>query len=394
MTPSQANFYRLLRLTLSPGVRDAFQLQVDGLGNIPRRGPALIVANHRSFVDPFLLGAAVPRTINFLAASFVFKLPGFGQLASQTGAIPVDIAGGRRAMPALERVVDCLRKGQVVGIFPEGVASFRKGAEGIARFQMGFVKALAAARMPELPVIPCAIVGEGERALAELPPALMRLIDRSGQFANSATELRVPRQVWVGVGKPLMLGQLLGDEPEKPQLQAATEAVRSQVHQLYERGAAHLAIEPTPLVFDIGPVQLRLARPGLPGDRRPPDLGDEEAVLANYPGTWWPSPQPGEDWLLISDRKLTLWRPPNSNLPLRWEHIAEIRTRRPVGEPGQLLIRERGGREHLFSPADPAALPKLRAAIAEALKSGHAGADADFENALWERDHRHPEGQS
>jgi 1-acyl-sn-glycerol-3-phosphate acyltransferase len=391
MTPSQANFYRLLRMTLGPGVREAFQMTVDGLANVPRRGPALIVCNHRSFVDPFLLGAAVPRTINFLAASFVFKVPGFRRLAAQTGAIPVDIAGGRRAAPALDKVVDCLRQGQVVGIFPEGVASFRKGAEGIARFQLGFVKALAAARMPELPIIPCAIIGEGERALAELPPALMRLIDRSDQFAHAATELRVPRQVWVGVGKPLMLGQLLGDEPEKPLLQAATEAVRAQVHQLYEAGAAHLAIEPAPLVFDIGPVQLRVAR-SVTGERRPPDLGDEEAVLASYPGTWWPSPQPGEDWLLISDRKMTLWRPPATNLPLTWEQIAEIRTCRPAGEPGQLLIQERDGAEHLFSPADPTALAKLRNAVRDALQSVQTGADSDFETALWERDQRHPEG--
>lgn len=392
MTPSQASFYRLLRLTLSPVVRDAFQMQVEGLTNVPRRGPALIVCNHRSFVDPFLLGAAVPRTMNFLAASFVFKIPAFGRLATQTGAIPVNIAGGRKAAQALDRVVECLRQGQVVAIFPEGVASFRKGAEGIARFQMGFVKALAAARMPELPVIPCAIVSEGERALAELPPALMRLIDRSDQFAGSATELRVPRQVWVGIGKPLLLGQLLGDEPEKPELQAATEAVRAQVHGLHARGAANLAVEPAPLVFDLGPVQLRVARKGPGGERLPPDVGLEEAVLANYPGTWAPSPQPGEDWLLISDRKLTLWRPPNTNLALAWEQIAEIRTRRPVGESGQLLVRDRNGGEHAFAPADPTALPKLRDAIADALASAQAGSDGDGDADLWQRDQRHPEG--
>jgi 1-acyl-sn-glycerol-3-phosphate acyltransferase len=386
MTPSQASFYRLLRLTLSPAVRDAFQMQIEGLTNVPRRGPALIVCNHRSFVDPFLLGAAVPRTMNFLAASFVFKIPGFGRLAAQTGAIPVDISGGRRAAQALDRVVDCLRQGQVVGIFPEGVASFRKGAEGIARFQMGFVKALAAARMPELPVIPCAIVAEGERALAELPPALMRLIDRSDQFAGSATELRVPRQVWVGIGKPLLLGQLLGDEPERPQLQAATEAVRAQVHQLHERGASHLDIEPAPMVFDLGPLQLRVARKGPGGDRLPPDLGLEEAMLANYPGTWAPSPQPGEDWLLISDRKLTLWRPPSTNLPLAWEQIAEIRTQRPAGAGAQLLIQERNGSEHHFTPADPTALPKLRSAIADALAAAPSDSDSEADAELWQRD--------
>jgi 1-acyl-sn-glycerol-3-phosphate acyltransferase len=389
MTPSQASFYRLLRLTLSPGVRDAFAMHVDGLGHLPRRGPALIVANHRSFVDPFLLAAAVPRTINFLAASFVFRIPGFGSLATQTGAIPVDIAGGRKAAPALDRVVECLRQGQVVGIFPEGVASFRKGAEGIARFQMGFVKALAAARMPELPVIPCAIVGEGERAVAELPAALMRLVDRSDQFAQSATELRVPRQVWVGIGKPVQLGQLLGDAPDKPALAAATEAMRAQVHQLYAQGAARLGV-PDPLVLDLGPVQLRMARKG-PGQAPSlPDLGGDEAILANYPGTWLPSPAAGEDWLLISDRKMTLWRPPSTNLPLPWEQIAEIRTRRPAGEPGQLLIRARDGSEHAFVPAEAAALGKLRQAIAAALASVRT--DGDAESALWERDLRHPEG--
>ncbi|MBC7543968.1 MAG: 1-acyl-sn-glycerol-3-phosphate acyltransferase [Candidatus Sericytochromatia bacterium] len=393
MTPGQANFYRLLRLTLSPAVRDAFQMQVEGLGNIPQRGPALIVCNHRSFVDPFLLAAAVPRSINFLAASFVFKIPGFGALATRTGAIPVDIAGGKKAAPALEQAIGCLAKGQVVGIFPEGVASFKKGSEGIARFNLGFIKALAGARMPELPVIPCAIVGEGERALAELPPALMKLIDRSGQFAGSATELRLPQRVWVSIGKPLLLGQLLGDDPDLATMQAATEAARAQVHQLYERMADHVQTDPKPLVFEIGPVQLRVARPG-GAPSTLPEFGQEEALLASYPGTWEPSPQPGGDWLLISDRKLTLWRPPNSGQPLPWDRIAQIRTEHPEGQPGRLLIQERQGPEYSFAPADPDALAAARAAIAQAIKGIHGPDEEDFEDSLWERDRRHPTGEA
>ena len=379
MTPAQANFYRLLRLTLSPAVRETFQMQVEGLGNVPRRGPALVVCNHRSFVDPFLLAAAVPRSINFLAASFVFKIPGFGRLAEQTGAIPVDIAGGQKAAPALERAVQCLERGQVVGIFPEGVASFKKGAEGIARFQTGFIKALAGARMSELPVIPCAIVGEGERALAELPPALMKLIDRSGNLSESATEVRIPRRVWVRIGKPLLLGQLLGDNPDLAAMQAATEAARAQVHQLYEQMAGHVQTEANPLMFELGPVQLRVARSsGAPATL--PDFGTEEALLACYRGTWEPSPQPGEDWLLISDRKLTLWRPPSLGQPLPWDRIAQIRSTSVPGEPGKLLIQERQGPEFTFSPTEPEALDAAKAAIAQAIKSLQSSdedADAD-----------------
>jgi 1-acyl-sn-glycerol-3-phosphate acyltransferase len=394
MTPAQANFYRLLRMTLSPSVRDAFQMQVEGLSNVPRRGPAVIICNHRSFVDPFILAAAVPRSVNFLAASFVFKIPGFGRLAAQTGAIPVDIAGGKRAAPALEKAIHCLEQGQVIGIFPEGVASFRKGAEGIARFHLGFIKALAGARMPELPVIPCAIYAEGERALAELPPALMKLVDRSGQFANSATELRIPRRVWVTIGKPLLLGQLLGDDPDQATMQAATEAARAQVHQLHERMAAHvtdIAEAPAPLVLDIGPVQLRVARPGATPPSLP-EFGQEEALLACYPGTWEPSPQPGEDWLLISDRKLTLWRPPNVGQPLLWERVAQIRTENPDGSPERLLIQERQGPEHAFVPTDPEAVAAARSAIAQAIRSIHGPDEEDFEDSLWERELRHPTG--
>lgn len=387
VTPAQANFYRLLRMTLSPAVKDAFHMQIDGRFHLPRTGGGLVICNHRSFVDPFLLGTAVRRPINFLAASFVFKLPVFAALAGRTGAIPVDISGGKRAQPALDEAVRCLQAGQLVGIFPEGVASFRKGAAGISRFQMGFVKALAAAGMPDLPVFPCAIAGEGERTLAELPAGLMKLLDPSGRFGGAATEIRVPQRVWVGIGKPLLLGSLLGTRPDQERMLAASEAVRAQVHQLYEHGQQVLARAEHPsrqFVFGLGPVELRLGRPAswqwLPA--HVPVLGQGETLLASYAGSWGTGG--GGDWLLISDQKLTLWRPPDTTLGLPWATIAEVRAE----QAGLLRVVDRQGRAQTFRLADDGALHEVQQAVADALLHLQGTDQTGIELALWDPERR------
>jgi len=163
------------RTLLRPLVRLVYDLRVIDSERVPRRGGALLVANHVSYADAFLLGAALERPVRYLMHRSFFANPLVGFLARWVGAIPV--AGGdtpEERERALGAAADSLRAGDLVGIFAEGritrtgsLLGFRRGLEQIAR----------AAQVPIVPVALDEVWGSifsfaGGRALARLPRQL------------------------------------------------------------------------------------------------------------------------------------------------------------------------------------------------------------------------------
>lgn len=88
---------------------------------IPRHGGFLLVANHRSDIDPILLQWACPRRIYFMAKSELFPVPILGHLMRAFGAFPVKRGEPDRA--SLRYAASLTEMGEVVGIFPEGELS-------------------------------------------------------------------------------------------------------------------------------------------------------------------------------------------------------------------------------------------------------------------------------
>ena len=126
--------------------------------HITLEGPAILVCNHVSFVDPVLLMAASPRPIRFIMDHRIFRVPVLGWLFRLAKAIP--IAPQKDDPVAYERAfaqaVDVLREGDLLAIFPEGAIT-RDGT--LQPFKGGVMKILAAARDEGLdpPVIPMAL---------------------------------------------------------------------------------------------------------------------------------------------------------------------------------------------------------------------------------------------
>ncbi len=62
-----------------------YRIEVRGGENLPRRGPALLVCNHISFADPFLIGACTPRFVRFLMYRHFYETAGIHWLAKTDG---------------------------------------------------------------------------------------------------------------------------------------------------------------------------------------------------------------------------------------------------------------------------------------------------------------------
>jgi len=121
---------------------------ITGKEYIPHKGPVIVVANHTSLLDPFLLAAFWPKRITFLAAAYLFRIPVVGALLRVAAAIPVRTEGSELAgMRAALRV---LQKGGAIGLFPEGRVV---QADRIGPFQTGWAYLALKTGVPVLPVV-------------------------------------------------------------------------------------------------------------------------------------------------------------------------------------------------------------------------------------------------
>ncbi|MDI3279857.1 MAG: lysophospholipid acyltransferase family protein [Bacillota bacterium] len=143
--------YPLAWLIAQPFFALLFRLKVLGAENLPRRGGALLAANHVSLLDPVVLGAAVRRRVYFMAKEELFRHPLLAALIRSLGAFPV--RRGTADRRALNRATQLLAQGKVVGIFPEGTRSLD------GQLQPPYAGVALLASRTGVPVIPAAILG-------------------------------------------------------------------------------------------------------------------------------------------------------------------------------------------------------------------------------------------
>lgn len=108
--------------------------RVEGLEYVPREGPFILVANHRSLADPPILGWAVghrvDRVVHFIAKEEMRGWPVLGWLAARTGVVFVRRGEADRA--AQRAALGLLAAGEPIAVFPEGTRS-RDGSLGPAK---------------------------------------------------------------------------------------------------------------------------------------------------------------------------------------------------------------------------------------------------------------------
>lgn len=131
-----------------------FRWRVYNPENVPLTGPVILASNHASFIDPFLVGSGLNRTVNYLARESLFRFPVIGALLRSWNAVPVDRDGGGAA--GLRAILDRLLAGGAILLFPEGTRT-PDGNLQPARSGIGLTVIKSSA-----PVIPVRVFGTFE----------------------------------------------------------------------------------------------------------------------------------------------------------------------------------------------------------------------------------------
>ncbi|MBW5482854.1 lysophospholipid acyltransferase family protein [Streptomyces bambusae] len=179
-------------------VDDYFRVEVRGSRKLPADGPAVIVANHSGAwgLDAFILlkvlTRGLGRPVHVPADPLAFRFPVIGSYARNNGAIPLDPLLG----------LEHLNAGQLVMLFPEGIAGLEKPFRERYRlrpFGPGFA---ATALRTGAPVVPVSVVG-AEEAFPKLGdiPFLARLFDLP--YFPVTPLLPLPSKWLVTVGDPI-----------------------------------------------------------------------------------------------------------------------------------------------------------------------------------------------
>lgn len=143
--------YLVVRGVLQPFFHLYFRMRRLGIEHVPRRGPVIFAANHRSFLDPFVIGCLTRRPVYYVAKKELFERPVAGWLLNRLGAFPIDRGAGDQQ--AMETARAILERGECVVIFPEGTRT-RPGPLGSPHRGVGRLALQTGA-----PVVAVAILG-------------------------------------------------------------------------------------------------------------------------------------------------------------------------------------------------------------------------------------------
>lgn len=140
--------YRMSKAALNIPLHATFRLKVQGLEHVPE-GPAILAANHRSFMDSIFLALTSPRPISFVAKAEYFDHRLTRWIFRHTGQIPLRRGSPTSAREAVAAASAVLAKGGLVGIYPEGTRSL----DGMLhRGNLGPARLAAASGAPIVPI--------------------------------------------------------------------------------------------------------------------------------------------------------------------------------------------------------------------------------------------------
>lgn len=186
--------YWVVRAFFQPFFHVYFRLRRIGMPHVPKHGPVIFAANHRSFLDPFVVGSLSRRPLYFVAKKELFRKPLQRWFLNSLGAFPID--RGNADGDAMSTARTILERGDCVVIFPEGTRT-RPGGIGTPKRGVGRLALETGA-----PVVPVAVHGT----------------------SHIRTKWKIrPHKVTVRAGKPLTFPQV--EDPTADLARAVTARI-------------------------------------------------------------------------------------------------------------------------------------------------------------------------
>ena len=195
--------YRLCLLIQITALRLFAKYEVDGREDVPATGSLIIVSNHLGNIDPPLLATSIPRRINFLAKSGLFRGAFPKWFLAMYGAFPVNREGTDAR--AYRWVVEQLKNDRAVVLFPEGTRS----PHGMKEVKQGVAQI---ASRTGTPILPVGITGT----------------ERMGSWARVFFPTGAIR---VRIGKVFRLPEVEG-RPDKEHMDSATLLIMGKIAEL------------------------------------------------------------------------------------------------------------------------------------------------------------------
>jgi 1-acyl-sn-glycerol-3-phosphate acyltransferase len=189
-------WYRLVQQVVTQVVSVCGGIRATGRENVPASGGVILVSNHLSHLDVFVLGLLLPRPLNYVARSTLF-LPGLAFLIRSVGGFAIQRDG--RGSEGFKETLKRVRAGGIVTFFPEGT---RSPDGDLKELKPGIV---ALASRAGVPIVPAAIAGTYEG------------------WPRGRTLPR-PHPIRVHYGRPILPEDLAGLSPE-----ATMELLRSRM---------------------------------------------------------------------------------------------------------------------------------------------------------------------
>lgn len=131
-------FYNVVTGVLKAFSSIFFKFKVIGIENIPKDGPIILAANHRSNLDPIFLAASMHknRVVTAVAKKELFKVKPLGYILNKINVIPVD--RDNPTASTVKSILKVLRSNGCIGIFPEGTRNkdigFLEAKAGLGMF--------------------------------------------------------------------------------------------------------------------------------------------------------------------------------------------------------------------------------------------------------------------
>lgn len=198
--------YRFLHRVLPPILNPWFPVTREGVESIPS-GPAIMAANHMSFIDSIFMPMNVRRPVYFLAKAEYFDSWRTRWFFAGAGCVPTRRDSPDAAMAAMLTGVDILNSGELLGIYPEGTRS----PDG--RLYRGKTGPLRMALIANVPIVPVGIIGTD------------KVLPTGSRFPK-----RVP--VTVRYGEPIDFSRYRTDVEDKAALRAGTDELMYEIMKL------------------------------------------------------------------------------------------------------------------------------------------------------------------